>query len=112
VKLKLPNYLAISVYGPFHRKWSPTQTDDDVERVLQSGELWGGPGFGSDIPAVKAHVGPLPAGEAGFEFYARVIPDNDAGSRIYWRRRDDGSVRQNDGMAKMPIMVSRVRRRA
>ena len=107
----MPNYAVIQVYGPFHRKWSPTQTDDHLERVLHSGELWGHPGFGSDIPAVKAHVGPLPADRAGFEFYARTTPDNDEGPRVYWRVRDDGSVRQNDEVAKMAVMVTRIRRK-
>ena len=106
----MPNYAAIYVYGPFHRKWSPTQTDEDLERLLLSGELWGGPGFGSDIPAVKAYANPLPADQPGFEFYARAAPDNDAGPRAYWRRREDGSVRQNDDVAKMAVMVTRVRR--
>ena len=79
--------------------------------VLRTGELWGRAGFGSDIPAVKAHVGPLPGDQMGMEFYARAVPDNDAGPRAYWRRRDDGSVRQNDDVAKMAVMVSRIRRK-
>jgi hypothetical protein len=52
----MANYLQISAYGPFHRRASPTQTDAVVEDVLDTGELWGRPPFGSDLPAVKAYV--------------------------------------------------------
>ncbi len=112
VREQSPNHLEISVYGPFHRKWSPTQTDDVIDAVLDTGELWGGPPFGSDLPAVEAFAGPLPQRQSGFEFYSRARPDNEAGPRACWRRREDGSVRQNGGVAKMSVMIARIRRTA
>lgn len=62
-------------FGPFHRL---TSSKEEVQSVLNSGELWGASPrnfFQSDIPKVKAFDGPLPAGEQGFEFETDVRPD-------------------------------------
>ncbi|MBT2450453.1 RHS repeat protein [Streptomyces sp. ISL-43] len=64
------------LYGPFHRKGSPTQTMKDTQKVLNSGELWGQTPRNATQPAAQAHNGPLPhdAVPGGFEFYTSVKP--------------------------------------
>lgn len=54
------------------------QTGPALRLIAQSGELWGQPAqniFRSDIPKVKAYLGPLPEGASGVEFTADVAPD-------------------------------------
>lgn len=93
--------------GPrYHRKWGPTQTDADAVRQVASGELWGRPARGSNIPKVKAWAGLLPGGRAGVEFTTDLTPDHDS---IPWlptwsSRRSD--VRLEDGFAKIRITVT------
>jgi hypothetical protein len=59
----------------FHRLLSPTQTAEVARKQQQSGELWGRAARWSDIPKVKAYVGPLPEGAEGIEFTTGVPPD-------------------------------------
>ena len=60
----------------YHRVESPTQTAADALSQEQTGELWGFPARGSDIPKVKAYVGPLPSGRRGIEFTTSARPDS------------------------------------
>jgi len=59
----------------YHRVESPTQTQTDAMAQQKSGELWGFPARGSDVPKVKAYAGPLPAEMRGIEFSTEVPPD-------------------------------------
>ena len=97
-------------YGPFHRLASPTQTTADTQKIIDSGELWGGPGRFSDTPMVQAHAGPLPEGAQGFEFYTDVAPNlNDVPWRANWSSTNPGVVmRQNGDYAAIPIVITRV----
>lgn len=63
------------MFGPFHRL---TSSLDEVRIILQTGEIWGATPrniFQSDIPKVKAYVGPLPSGTTGIEFETEIAPD-------------------------------------
>jgi RHS repeat-associated protein len=65
-----------ATFGPYHRLNDPAAL---IEKIGASGELWGGPPrnvAASDIPAVKAHPGPLPPGAFGFEFVTPVPPNS------------------------------------
>ncbi|WP_052026796.1 hypothetical protein [Rhodovulum sp. PH10] len=65
----------------FHRLQNPwTQTDQDAVRQVETGEIWGRPARGSDIPSVKAYRGPMPDGRRGIEFTTPVAPQPGSGS--------------------------------
>jgi hypothetical protein len=50
----------------FYRVEGPTQTEEDAIMQVESGEIWGRPSRGSDIPSVKAYRGKLPLESAVF----------------------------------------------
>ena len=91
----------------YHRREGPTQTVADAQSQEQSGELWGFPARGSDIPKVKAYVGALPDGARGIEFTTSVIPDSSCPpTHAYWSgpRAD---VLVDEGRARITIKVIR-----
>ena len=102
------------LYGPYHRLESPTQTAEIAELQETSGELWGRPPQGSDIPAVQAYKGHLPSGARGIEFYTPVEPDSEGSGRpgalVYWRPGNPGVVEEDD-YVKIPIQVTVNRQR-
>lgn len=107
--MPVPKYSTRTVYGPFYRLANArTQTAESMRAVLASGELWGGPPGASNIPAVKAYFGPLPAGARGFEFFALAPPDQPWAGVVYWRERADGSVWIDAEQAKVNVLVRRV----
>ena len=59
----------------FHRIETSTQSFEDAMTQVDSGELWGHPARGSDIPKVKAWNGRLPEDAFGIEFTTDVAPD-------------------------------------
>ena len=67
-------------YGPFHRLESPTQTVEDALQQVASGEIWGRPARGSNIPSVKAYRNTLPAGERGIQFTTEIAPHVGSGT--------------------------------
>jgi hypothetical protein len=58
----------------YHRLESPTQTSTDAQRQQATGEIWGKAASFSNLPAVKAYQGPLPAGARGIEFTTSTAP--------------------------------------
>jgi hypothetical protein len=64
----------------FHRLESPTQTRSDAVKQVASGEIWGRPARGSNIPSVKAYRNALPAGQRGVEFTTTVLPQRGSGT--------------------------------
>jgi hypothetical protein len=60
----------------YHRGETPTgQTPAVARQQEQTREIWGQPAYGSNIPSVKAYIGPLPAGWRGVEFSTPVRPN-------------------------------------
>jgi hypothetical protein len=57
---------------------------------------------------VKAYRGSLPGDIDGFEFFTGARPDRPHGTRMYWRARQDDSVREEDGTAKIQVLIARV----
>ena len=93
-------------YGPFYRLESSTQTPETARLQQEAGEIWGTAPRSSDIPAVQAYDGPLPAGVRGVEFYTDVSPDPGMPPRmVYWRGPRAG-VRVEDGYAKICCVVT------
>jgi hypothetical protein len=91
----------------YYRAESPTQTPADAIRQEQSGELWGGAARFSDIPKVKAYVGPMPDGQRGVEFTTTVQPDSSCPpGQVYWSGPRVG-VDVSHGCAKIKINVVR-----
>lgn len=89
----------------YHRRESPTQTVADALRQASSGEMWGYPARGSDIPKVKAFKGPLPTGARGVEFTTEVVPDQNCPPGIaYWSGPRAG-VNVSDGRARIAVVV-------
>ena len=60
--------------GPFHRRESPTQTVDDAEVQVASGEIWGRTPRGGITPTVQAYPGAIAHNQRGVEFTTPVIP--------------------------------------
>jgi large repetitive protein len=96
------------LHGPFHRLQSPTQTPEVAQQMMESGELWGkAPRVGlTDVPQAQAHLGPLPEGRAGVEFYTRVPPGPPYPGQARWLAGSPG-VREEDGFAKVPIIITK-----
>jgi RHS repeat-associated protein len=98
------------VKGIFHRLESPTQTPADAKAIESSGELWGYPARGSDIPSVKAYNGPLPEGARGIEFTTPVTPTTTTrgtpGSPAQWYPGTPG-VKVEADKAKIPVCVTK-----
>lgn len=91
----------------YHRLESSTQTPADARAQEESGELWGGPPWNSDIPAVRAYTGPLPRGSRGIEFVCFVPPDRQTSPQLArWTGPRDGVIVEN-GYARVPIRVVR-----
>jgi len=103
-----PNYGEAHVYGPFYRLVSPTQSARVMGAILASGELWGKPASWGGDPCVKAFTGALPDERAGFEFYTPARPNQLHSPTKFWYATDDGLVWEEDGMARMPLLISRV----
>jgi hypothetical protein len=76
--------------------------------IIESGELWGRAPAHSTLPAVQAYLGALPEGKRGFEFFALTPPDPSFGYVVYWRARADETVRVDDDVARVRIMLRRV----
>jgi len=77
----------------FHRLNNNSTQTPEVSRLVQnSGELFGTPPRGSDLPTVQAFNGPLPPNASGFEFSTSAIGniDNIAGTSTRFRPGDRG----------------------
>ncbi len=66
--------------GPFHRLETSTQTTAHAVLQVSSGEIWGLPARGSNIPSVKAYRNALPTGQRGIEFTTPVVPHIGSGT--------------------------------
>jgi hypothetical protein len=97
------------MFGPFHRL---TDSADEVQKVLDSGELWGASPtnfFQSDIPKVKAYDGKLPKGATGFEFETPVRPDQGhvPGKPTWAAKPKRTGIRSDGTFAKIKVKVLR-----
>ena len=53
--------------------------------MMETGKVGGRPAWHSDIPKVKAFVGPLPPGRSGIEFTTEIVPDEGCPpGHAYW----------------------------
>ncbi|MDH6125525.1 polymorphic toxin-type HINT domain-containing protein [Kitasatospora sp. GP82] len=95
------------LHGPFHRKASPTQTDEHARLQQENGELWGGLSRLGGDEAAKAHIGPLPDGVRGVEFYTTIRPREPFPGYAWWEVGRVPGVRLEDGFAKIPIVISK-----
>ncbi|MFJ5115747.1 hypothetical protein ACIQAD_34420 [Streptomyces sp. NPDC088551] len=108
----------VTLYGPFHRLSSPTQTADDARAIVESGELWGlTPKWGGNATA-QAHRGPIPtnAKPGSLEFYTTVKPKpqgNTPPGYASWGADVEAGVRSfikdGDDWASIPIIITEVR---
>ena len=100
--------LALSLYGPYYRIKSSSQTEEDIRKQLQSKEVWGEVPrniFKSDIPKVKAYSNP-PEGKniKGVMFWTTVPPDSGGiPGKPTWSGGREG-VRIEDGYAKIKVI--------
>lgn len=85
------------------------QTDPELAAKQQaSGQVWGRAArnvFASDIPKVKAYVGPLPDGVSGIEFTTDVPPDPGCPpGKAVWSGPRSGVVVEDD-FAKIAVKI-------
>jgi RHS repeat-associated protein len=100
------------MYGPFHRRFSPSHTGEVAEMMQTSGELWGQgarqAGGGRGIPAAKAFEGPLPEGALGTEFMTLVKPTPGSPlGQAKWGRGTPGVEAIDIDWVKIPIEVTK-----
>jgi len=76
--------------------------------ILRSGELWGGPARWGGPPRVKAYRGGLRDDDVGFEFFTFVEPNFADNPAPQWGARADGSVWDEDGTARLRVLVTKV----
>ena len=87
----------------YHRRESPTQTPEDARKQTDSLEIWGGPSRYSDVPRVRAYIGPLPNEARGIEFETWVSPDADGPpGQAQWSGPRNG-VMVYQGMARLNV---------
>lgn len=106
----------VTLYGPFHRLASPTQTVENSRTIVESGELWGRtPRWGGNATA-QAHVGPIPneAKPGSLEFYTTVAPKaRNRPGYASWEAGIEAGVKEfekgGDEWASIPIIVTEVR---
>ncbi len=60
--------------GTFHRRKSPTQTDETALLQVKSAEIWGRTPRGGFVPTVQAYPGPIEPGKLGVDFDTTVDP--------------------------------------
>lgn len=101
----MPYFIEISTY---HRFISPSQTLEDIEKQVQSLEIWGRPArnlYQSNIPKVKAFIGKLPKNQNGIEFTTDIPPDpNTPPHRVSWSGNRPG-VKTENGYAKLKVLT-------
>ena len=97
----------------YHRRADATE----LAKVQQSGELHGkAPGntYQSSLPAVKAFMGPLPAGMSGYEFVTPAVPSsgspgvNRGTGQVNWHADSPGARQVDDETVAIPVTVTRV----
>jgi hypothetical protein len=57
---------------PVYHRFQDAETS---KLMIETGKVGGRAGWHSDIPKVKAFLGPLPADRAGIEFTTDIVPD-------------------------------------
>ncbi|MCW1908174.1 MAG: hypothetical protein KIH63_002415, partial [Candidatus Saccharibacteria bacterium] len=92
----------------YHRRGDSQEV---IAKIIESGELWGNPPsnyYKSDIPQVKAYLGPLPEGIKGFEFTTDAIPDIGSHPRIpTWSGNRQGVITENE-VAKIACSIIKI----
>jgi len=98
-------FIEISTY---HRFTSSTQTLEDIEKQIESLEIWGkAPNnvYKSDIPKVKAFIGKLPKGKKGIEFTTDVPPDPNTPPYLATWSGNRPGVKTQDEYAKLKVLT-------
>ena len=98
------------VHGPYKRLWAEEVQDRaTAAKQVLSGEIWGKTNRDGLEPTVTAHRGRLREDQEGVEFWAFQAPDNEYGTRAYWRRPGDFvEFDGNLGVVKLKIAFVRV----
>mmetsp|Transcript_9017 Transcript_9017/g.13175 ORF Transcript_9017/g.13175 Transcript_9017/m.13175 type:complete len:145 (-) Transcript_9017:18-452(-) len=98
-----------TLYGPFHRLKSPTQTMETAQQQLSSNEIWGKPRRSSDIPQVQCYQGELADDAEGIEFFTPTAPDAGvAPGQARWTGPREG-VKVEDDFAKIHVRITKTR---
>jgi hypothetical protein len=96
----------------YHRKKSPTQTNEVAKMQIASQEMWGGPKgnhVSSDAPVVQAWVGKISKNkDKGIEFTTVIEPDGYHPALAEWSEREGKreGVWVEDGYAKIKVSIT------
>ncbi len=94
-----------TLYGPYHRLESPTQTKTDASVQVMTGEIWGQSTPFSAIPAVRAYRNALPSTDRGIEFYTYVKPHDDPHpTLVRWLKTTAGVQMKPNGFVAIPVV--------
>jgi hypothetical protein len=99
-----------AVFGPFHRLFSDTQTDETLLKQVRSGELWGFPRQHSTLMSARAYTGFLPNDARGVEFWSFQPPTRTGAGKAFWDEVGP-YVEQDDSADKTTVRVAVTRAR-
>lgn len=98
---------APSVFGPYHRLESPSQTKQVAAMQVASQSIWGKIAKWGYVPAVKAYWGSLPLGARGIEFTTSVPPrKNSHPMLVDWPEGLPGVRDEGNGYVSIPVNVT------
>ncbi len=96
-------------YGPFHR----FQDASANELMCNTGLIGGRPDrniAAGLFPRVKAHLGSLPPGRCGIEFFTTVAPDDNVPRSPTWTAGGSGVIQSEDD-ADVVLIAARIVKR-
>jgi hypothetical protein len=83
----------------------------EASRIMEeTGKVGGRPAWHSDIPKVKAFLGPLPPNRPGIEFTANIAPDRGCPpGYAYWSEgRADVEVLEPNELVAIAVTITKV----
>jgi len=78
--------------------------------MIESGKIGGRSAWHSDIPKVKAFIGPLPPDRTGIEFTTDILPDEGCPpGHAYWSEgHPDVEVLEANELVAIAVTITRV----
>jgi hypothetical protein len=92
---------------PVYHRFQDAETS---KLMIESGKAGGRPAWHSDIPKVKAFLGPLPPDRPGIEFTTDVVPDRGCPpGYAYWSGGRPGiEVLESNELVAIAVTITKV----